>query len=156
MATPVRIETIAEGMAMQSDEMCSFLHVPSGRVLTVSEDALIAAESGGDDAVAPEELADAQRIRSAGDEYLALPDRFEIDEYRMMERFANTLNAEEGDAVLNALQGRDAFRHFKDTVHQLGHAKAWYAFRDGCYREVARDWCEANGIAHDSPLVDTT
>ena len=45
-----------------------------------------------------------------------------------------------------ALHGRGAFRMFKDTVHRLGLQDAWYAFRDRALREIAIDWCEANGI----------
>ncbi len=152
MSTRVQIDAIVEGMQMQSDEMHSFLHRPSGRVVTASDEALAAAESDDDDWVTPEELEEARQILSAEDEYLELPDRFEIDEYHMMERFAYGLDAAERDAALGALHGRRAFRHFKDTVYQLGLEKAWYGFRDECYREVARIWCDEHGIGHDSSL----
>ena len=151
MATSVQIRGIIEGMEMQSDDMHSFLHRPSGRLVTVSDEALEAAESDDEDWVTPEELAEAREIVAANDDYIALPDRFEIDEYRMMERFAHGLANTERDATLRALHGRGAFRYFKDTVHRLGLAKAWYDFRDECYRDVARAWCEAHGLAHDSP-----
>ena len=154
MSAQVRLDTIVEGMEMQSDEMHSFLHRPSGRVVTVSDEALAAAENDDGESVTPQELAEAQQILSADDEYLALPDRFEIDEYRMMQRFARGLGAAERDATLRALGGRGAFRHFKDTLHQLGLAKAWYGFRDDGYREVARSWCEAHGIAYDASRPD--
>ena len=150
MSTQVQIDAIVEGMEMQSDNISSYLHRPSGRVVIVSDEALEAAENDDDEWVTPEELAEARRILSAHDEYLELPDRFEIDEYRMMERFAHGLGAAERDATLQALHGRGAFRYFKDTVHQLGLAKAWYGFRDASYREVARSWCEAHGIAYES------
>jgi len=154
VSTQVQIDAIVEGMEMQSDDMHSFLHRPSGRVVTVSDDALAAAEDDDDEAVSDEELAEAHQILSAEDEYLALPDRFEIDEYRMMERFARGLRAAERDATLRSLHGRGAFRYFRDTVHQLGLINAWYAFRDEAYREVARSWCEEHGIACDSSRPD--
>ena len=72
-----------------------------------------------------------------------------IHEYRMMERFAHTLAPAEADAALRALQGRGAFRHFKDTVHRPGLAKAWYAYRDDAYQAIARDWRDAHGVTHD-------
>lgn len=150
MSTKVQLDAIIEGMQMQSDDLHSFLHRPSGRVIAVTDDALAAAETDDDDSVSPEELADARQIISADEEYLALPDRFEIDEYKMMERFARGLDAAERDATLRSLGGRGAFRYFKDTVHQLGLAKSWYAFRDECYRDVARSWCEANDITYDA------
>jgi hypothetical protein len=154
MSTRVQIAAIVDGMEMQSDELHSFVHRPSGRVVTVSGEALAAAENDDTDWVTPEELAEARQILSAQEDYLALPDRFEIDEYHMMERFAHGLGTAERDAALRALRGRGAFRYFKDTMHQLGLAKSWYAFRDESFREVARAWCEGHGLAHDSSHPD--
>lgn len=135
---------------MQADEMHSYLQRATGRVLTITDEAFAAAENDDDEWVTPEELEEARAVLANEGEYLALPDRFEINEYRMMERFARNLTDEgERDATLNALNGRGAFRYFKDTVHQLGLAKAWYAFRDEAYRGVARRWCEENGIEYD-------
>ena len=157
MMIPVRISDIIAGMEMQSDEMTSYLHRPTGRVLTVSEEALRSAEEDDEDGVEPEELADARSVLAAVDEYLALPDRFEIDEYRMMERFATGIeDAREHDVLLVALRGKGAFRRFKDAVHELGLADSWYAFRDHAYNELARSWCEANKIELDSSPVNRT
>ena len=156
MPIRVRLSAIVEGMEMQSDDMTSYLHRPTGRVLTVSDEAFRAAEDDDEEWVQPEELAEARSILEAEDEYLVLPDRFEIDEYRMMERFALGLDdATARDDVLAALHGRGAFRYFKDTIHRLGLAPAWYAHRDSAYLEVARTWCEANGIEHDLRQSDT-
>jgi hypothetical protein len=150
MCAQVHISAILEGMEMQSDELYSFLHRPTGRIVTVSDEALAAAENDDDEWITPEELAEARRILAADDEYLALPDRFEIDEYRMMERFAGSLpDSRERDAALTSLRGRGAFRYFKDTMHRLGLAKSWYAYRDECYREVARAWCDTHGVEYD-------
>jgi len=80
-------------------------------------------------------------------DYVRLPDQFEIDEYHMMERFADSC-VEEGARIQldRVLRGSGAFRCFKDTVNHLGFAKRWYAFRDRCYEEVAIEWCQAHGI----------
>jgi hypothetical protein len=150
MSAQVRVSAILEGMAMQSDELHSFLHRPTGRIVTVSDEALAAAENDDDEWSTPEELAEARRVLAADDEYLALPDRFEIDEYHMMERFAGSLpDGRERDAALTSLRGRGAFRYFRDTMHRLELAKSWYAYRDQCYREVALAWCETNGVEYD-------
>jgi len=150
MVARVNVGAIVEGLEMQSDDMHSFLHRPTGRVVTVSDEALAAAEDDDEEWVTAEELADARRIVTAADEYLALPDRFDIDEYRIMERFArNIVDDRARDDALTALRGRGAFRYFKDTVYRLGLIKSWYAFRDECYREVARAWCETHGVEYD-------
>ena len=78
---------------------------------------------------------------------LALPDSFEIHEYKMMERFASNHPDERvSDQLLDAIRGRGAFRRFKDTVFRLGVRDEWFEYRDRRYEEIARDWCERNGI----------
>ena len=146
----VRLSEIIDGMEVMSDEMTSYLHRPTGRVLWVSDEAFRAADEDDESSIEPEELADAQAILKRSEEYLALPDRFEIDEYRMMERFAAEIeDSDQRDEVLASLRGAKVFRRFKDTIHRLGLSDAWYAFRERAYIEVARTWCEANGIELD-------
>jgi Uncharacterised protein family (UPF0158) len=154
---PVSLKEILEGMEFQSDEVTAYLHRPTSRVLSVSDEALQAAEEGaGAEAGVEEfELADARGILEARDDYLPLPDRFEINEYRMMERFAagvadQAVRAELGDA----LRGRSAFRRFKDAVRRFGLAEEWYRYRDRGYEDVARAWCEAHGLVVDPPAAD--
>lgn len=135
---------------MQSAEMTSYLHRATGRVLTLSDEAFRAAEDDDEERVEPEELADARSVLAAAEEYLALPDRFDVDEYHMMERFASGLDdADARNETMTALRGRGAFRYFKDALYRLGLAPAWYAYRDNAYLDVARAWCEANRVEHD-------
>ncbi len=157
MLVPVSLKDILEGMEFQSDEVTAYLHRPTGRVLSVRVEALQAAEEGaGAEAGVEEfELADARGILEAGDDYLPLPDRFEIDEYRMMERFAAGVAAPAVRAELGyALGGRGAFRRFKDAVRRFGLAEEWYRYRDRRYEDVARAWCEEHGLVVDPPPAD--
>ena len=147
----VRLKDIVEAMEFQSDEMTAYYHRPTGRVLTVSQEAFIAAENDDEEWVTPEELAEARSILDQEGDYLELPDRAEIGEFRMMERFAlGVTSTHQQDELLATLRGRGAFRRFKDTVHRLQLAAAWYLFRDRNYEQVARDWCEANEITIDT------
>ena len=148
--TRVLLSALVEGMDFQSDQMTSYLHRPTGQVLWVSDEALRAADGYDEDSVDPEELADARGILASFDDYLALPDRFEIDEYRMMEDFAMGLDDSlQRDEAQASLRGAKAFRRFKDTIHRFGLSDNWYAYRERAYTEVARTWCEANGIELD-------
>lgn len=156
MAESVRLNDILEGMDFQSDESPSYLHRPTGRVINISDEAMRSAEDGDDEFVEPEELAAARGILAGGSDYLPLPDRFEIDEYRMMERFASGIgDSGVRDEVLRTLHGSGAFRRFKDAVQRLEVAEEWYAYRDRAYERVARDWCEVNGIELDPPLSES-
>ena len=158
----VRLCEIVEAMDMQFDEVTTWLHRPTGKLVVVTDDALRATEDGDDpgelDWILPEEREAAQALVEGSDDYIALPDGLEINEYRMMERFA--LNVDDADAsreLERAIQGKGAFRYFKDTVHRLGLRDAWHAHRDREYEEVARAWCEDNGIElDDSPIEENT
>lgn len=153
MQVPVRLKEILEGMELQSDELTAYLHRPTSRVIAISDEALASAEEGPEGVAGVDELEldDARGVLSGGDDYVQLPDRFEIDEYRMMERFAAGVadplpRAELGDA----LHGRGAFRRFKDAVRRHGLAAEWYGYRDRSYEDVARAWCEEHQIVVES------
>jgi len=80
---------------------------------------------------------------------VALPSRFDMNEYRIMERFCDTVEDEKVATGLRlAIQGSGAFRRFKDGLHAFGIAEQWYAFRDKALREIAKDWCEENHIEY--------
>ena len=50
--------------------------------------------------------------------------------------------------LLNSIQGRGAFRYFKDTIHEYGIASDWYAYRQQAFVEIAMEWLESHGIAY--------
>ena len=76
--------------------------------------------------------------------YISLPDQYEIYEYHMMEVFA--YDYDDSGKLERAIQGRGAFRRFKDTVYELGLEQEWDEFRSNCYRERAVNWCHGSGI----------
>lgn len=82
------------------------------------------------------------------DRYAALPSKFDIDEYQMMEKFALSVDDRISSRILAAIKGKGAFRRFKDTVARFGIEEDWYKFRDKKYKELAIDWCESNDIEY--------
>ena len=150
MASPVALRDLIDGMQSQSDTMAFYLHVASGQVVPVSEEDLFSADiedSESDGAEWEVEAREVARAAAQGEGYIPLPDRAEIDEYRMMERFADRVRNDAASArLLRAIRGAGAFRHFRDTVRDLGLADEWYDYRDRAYEEIAIAWCEANRI----------
>ena len=146
----VKLDAILEWMGFQGDEHSSYLNRRTGKVETIGDEEFQAAENKTDLAEFPEWQHEG--IRIAGDiletdDYLALPDRFDIDQYRIMEQFCLTVEDDRlRDDLLWAIRGRGAFRLFKDRVHGAGIADDWYRFRDEALKQLAREWCEANGI----------
>jgi hypothetical protein len=151
-AKPVKLSDLIEEMDFQSDERSAFLNLTTGAVVSVTDEELRAAENDAPLEDFPAWQHDA--IRLAGeivetDHYLPLPDKFEINEYRIMEHFC--LSREDEDMredLCNAIRGRGAFRYFKDRMHAYGIADEWYQYRDAALKEIAVAWCEAHGIAY--------
>ena len=152
MAVTVKLTDIIEGLEFQSDEGSSHLNTTTGEVVYVTDEELRAAEEKEplDDFPAWQHEA----IRIANDiletnYYLPLPTKFDIHEYRIMERFCYSVDDDDmRDALCNAIRGRGAFRYFKDKIHAYGIADDWYQYRDESLREIAIAWCEENGVRY--------
>jgi hypothetical protein len=92
-----------------------------------------------------EEDADPEKFE--GDAWVAAPSQRDINEYEIMADFANTVTDPQKSVLLCvALEGRGAFRRFKDTLHRVGLEKEWYAFKN-CVKRISRtrDWQIING-----------
>ena len=154
----VKLEDIVAGLESQSDETNAYLHRPSGTVVTFNDDTIREAEEGiGDDVTGweKEEIERAQAFLQNEHEYLALPDRIDVDEYGMMAGFADTVdNPDTHNHLALALHGRGVFRRFKDLVRYFGIEKEWYAYRDREYLKFAQQWCEDEGIEYEAQAAE--
>jgi len=153
MEKPVKLKEIMDGMDLQFDEFRTFLNIKKGEVITVSQEALRLAEDEEPTDHLPEwqqnDIRAAIDVVENFDDYIDLPDRYEINEYEMMEDFCYTLTSQrDQDSLLDAIRGKGAFRRFKDLVGYIGIEKKWYAFRDDRYKQVAIDWCDAHNVKY--------
>jgi Uncharacterised protein family (UPF0158) len=152
MEVQVKLKDIIEGMDFLSDERSSFLNLTTGEVVAITDEELRADENDAPLEDFPEWQHDAIRMAKdivETDRYLPLPDRFEIHEYSIMERFCLSVDDDDiRDDLCHAIRGRGAFRRFKDRIRAYGIAEAWYRYRDEALREIAMAWCEAHGIAY--------
>ena len=119
----INISTIIEAIEMADDNFTFFLDLETGKsVLLADEDN-------------PER-------------FFRLPTKFEIHEYNIMEEFIQTLKGEDADKLEQVIQGRGAFRRFKDMVNRRGITKQWYDFQADYYRNLAIAWCQEHGIEY--------
>ena len=152
MTVQVKLQDIIEGLEFLTDEGTSYLNTVTGEVVYVTTEELRAAEEEQPLEDFPEWQHDAIRIAGEiilSDHYLPLPDRFEIHEYSIMERFCLSIDDEDmRDDLCDAIRGRGAFRRFKDRMQVYGMAEEWYRYRDAALREIAMAWCEAHGLQY--------
>src|SRR6266581_7538618 len=118
MTVQVKLQDMLEGMDFQSDEQSSFLNLTTGDVVAITDEELRAAEHDAPLEDFPEWQHDAMRIARdivETEHSLPLPDRFEINEYQIMERFCLSVgDADVRGDLCDAIRGRGAFRRFKD------------------------------------------
>ena len=79
--------------------------------------------------------------------WIHAPNHRDIDEYNIMVSFAEAVpNKRKSELLSDALDGKGAFRRFRDTIDRLGLDDDWYAFKKLAYIEIARQWCEEHGL----------
>ncbi|WP_084797891.1 UPF0158 family protein [Neobacillus mesonae] len=151
MRNPVQLETIVEEMGFSLDESTAFLNNETGEIVWVTSEELNAVEETEALEDLPEwqqkELEFAFDIVENPEKYQRLPDKYEIDEYRIMENFC--LNVEDDykrGTLIKIIKRKGAFRRFKVQADKFGIIHEWYSFRDKCYKETAKEWCESFGI----------
>lgn len=150
---PVSLRSVVNEMDVMSDEMTAYINKKTGELSTVSEEEASIVEAGNeDDEFIPEwQKETLSKVREVleSDDFVVLPDQFEIHEYSIMERFCRSLPDEElQDELLQAIRGSGAFRRFKDAMHRKGIQDEWYRFRDEALKEIAADFLESEGIAY--------
>ncbi len=81
--------------------------------------------------------------------YIELPNKWEINEYDIMEEFCGSIKNESiSNALYSAIQGRGAFRRFKDAIIRFGVEGDWYKFREEALKQIAIECCEENEIKY--------
>jgi len=158
MASDLRVSlrAVAREMDVPGEDWTVYLNRQTGEMLSVNDEEVSLVENDDE----PEEFDDdtsewpsehLAKVREALDseDYLPLPGKDELDEYHLLERFCGQEEDERlRGKLLRAIEGRGAFRRFKDLAHESGREEAWYAFRDGALEDLAAEWLEANGIGY--------
>ena len=80
---------------------------------------------------------------------IMLPTQYEINEYQMMEDFIETIDILEiKDNLHRLIQGKGAFRKFKDYCFESNIIQSWYNYREEEYKEIAIEWCKQNELEY--------
>ena len=145
----IKLSYLADALEENFDGWEQYLNKETGQITSVPGDAGFCED--------PDEWEEIISMIEEGEQFVRLPNQYEINEYRIMEEFADFaecglkyVTAEQarkiGQELYDALQGRGAFRRFKSTLNYYGVAEEYYAYRHIYYTELAKDWCQKNGI----------
>ena len=130
---PVDWEALEDAFENNAPEVHSYLHLVTGEVLRVV------------DGIADPEM----HSRIASDTtYMRIEPVSSREQYRWMERFIPMV--EEGelrDQLTAAIDGKGAFRRFKDVLMSYGtERERWFAFRSERLRVFMEAWLAAHGL----------
>jgi len=97
---------------------------------------------------AESDVAERQRILSAAETFVVVEPVASREQYRMMERFIETVVHEPLKQKLSdSIVGKGAFRRFKDVVARYPtERKRWFAFRDVLLHQHILDWLSTERI----------
>ena len=137
-----------------NSELSAYLDTKTGEIISIPGDVLETMEDEEEDT---EDLPKWERelIETAKEvfdddkgRFLAIPRRESHEGYGLMASFATTVNNKQLGEKLNiALNGKGAFRHFRNVLNEHpDELERWYAFKDEYTRNEAIQWLLSNGI----------
>lgn len=151
MSKVISLRDIIAAFEAASDDCTSYLDPETGEIIVVTEEERALAEDTRWDEAPDWQREMMPKIRAAldGDRFLELPDRFDIHEWSIMERFSRAQKIERiRSELLNAIHGAGAFRAFRNAIGRLGLEQSWYRFRDEALADLARSWLEEHKLQY--------
>jgi hypothetical protein len=137
----VRLSVIVEAIEGTFDGWEQFYNTATGEVESLPDP---------DNSFADEDdLEEKYEEIDSSDDYVRLPSRDELNEYSIMENFAEEKGRKE---LFSVLRGRRPFRRFKDMAGSIGLIDEYYRFRTNAFARIAREWCEENDIPYTDDL----
>ena len=128
----VYLEDIADAFEECMDGWAQFLDTRTGEIVALSEDPYMACE---EDQELWEEIDET-------DDYVRLPNQYELHEKSIMEKFAyESGNKRVSEVLFDALRRRHPYRCFKDKINDLGISQIYYDYRNRTYINTAEEWC---------------
>ncbi len=154
MTTRVKLDDIIEALEVQTDESNTYLDKRTGEVVLINDYEMRAAEDDKPIEDFPdweqELIIIAKEIIAETGDFIHLPSKFDVNEYRIMDDFCWSIEDEKTREILcSSIKGSGAFHRFKDAIHIYGIENDWYKYRIDAFKQIAIEWCEENGIEFD-------
>jgi hypothetical protein len=153
MPLPVKLNDVIEALEAAGEELTHYLDRTTGEIVMISNEEMEAAEEDEPISAYPdwqrEAILKAREILKSDENFIALPDQFDIHEYKIMEDFCLAFEERRvGEELHRLIKGSGAFRRFKDAIYSLGADKAWYQFRQTEIERIAIEWLEEQQIPY--------
>jgi hypothetical protein len=149
----VKLNDVIEALEEAGEEHTHYLDKRTGEIVMITNEEMEAAEE--DELISEypdwqrESILKAREILNSEESFIALPDQFDIHEYKIMEGFCLAFeDRRTGEELHRLIKGSGAFGRFKDAIHSKGLEDAWYQFRRMEFERIAIEWLEEAGIPY--------
>ena len=147
----VKLEDIIEQIELANEESKSYLNKSTGEIHLIPDEVESYLEEDSDEDDLPEWEIEiipiAKDILANSNNYIQFPNKFDINEYSIMEKFSLSITEEKlRDAIYSSLKGSGAFRRFKNIINEYGIEDKWYKYKNGELKEFAIEWCKENNL----------
>jgi len=129
-----------------------YLDKRTGEIVLITNEEMDAAEE--DELISEypewqrESILKAREILKSED-FVGLPDQFDIHEYKIMEDFCLQIqNRSVGQTLLGLIKGSGAFKRFKNAIYSTGVEKDWHQFRRTELEKLAIQWLDQEGLEY--------
>ncbi|MBP3967323.1 UPF0158 family protein [Paenibacillus lignilyticus] len=149
---PVKLNDLVGEIEMQIDDTFTYINSATGEVFMLTREEIGAAEDEKPLEKFPEWQREniAKAIQILEDEdgiYIDFTFRNDFNEYELMEDFIGALEDEKiQEKLCEDIQGRGAFRRFKDNTIEHGVDKQWYDYKERKIKELVIKWCKDHDI----------
>ena len=154
MNPPARLSELIMALDMPTEEFRTYFDRKTGTLVSVESIMLSSLEDGEEEN--PDDFSDWQKeeyetareiVADDSGRFIPPPDKYEFHEYRVMEEFIRSIEDKKAaNQLWRAIDGRGAFRYFKDTLHRLGIQQLWYDYLEEAQREFVIEWAEENNV----------
>jgi hypothetical protein len=103
----------------------------------------------GEDMIDEELQKQIENDEEEGERYIAIPTTPSHDGWGQMKRFILSLDDQDDkiqNLLLTTIQGKGAFRRFKDAVYEIGVSDRWYDFKNREDRRKALEWLHSEDL----------
>jgi hypothetical protein len=151
MSLPVSLRDVVGYLTLIDRECCAYINRKTGDICIITDEELYLTEDEDDVRPRASQARAEQRTEVgeilASEDYIALPDSFEIDIWSMMREFAAACeDPDQRTRLLDALRGRSASRRFTAAIDDMGMREAWLSYRAGALEAIAINFLKANQI----------
>lgn len=146
----VKLLKIIEALEMIDQENNAYLNKETYEIVIVSDEDFRLAEEETDDDISSWQLKSIELAKQVmyGNTYISLPTKYDIHDYKIMEKFCYSLSDELSDICLYEIKRRKDFANFRNFTHKYNLTNRFYAFKSEQYKDIAINWLENNNFKY--------